>query len=120
LSDTTLRDLVLNRLEADTQPEDEWSALVLAALEGPDELAQLLDDGNSTPAKLEQTEAQQTPAQTPHTHQPRTAFLRRLTAQGFRGIGPQATLDLTPGPGLTRPCQSSCSRTALGRRRFDP
>ena len=24
-----------------------------------------------------------------------------ITAQGFRGIGPQATLDLTPGPGLT-------------------
>ncbi len=32
---------------------------------------------------------------------PRTAFLRRLTAQGFRGIGPRATLDVTPGPGLT-------------------
>ena len=32
---------------------------------------------------------------------PRTAFLRRITAQGFRGIGPKATLDLTPGPGLT-------------------
>jgi hypothetical protein len=31
----------------------------------------------------------------------RTAFLRRITAQGFRGIGPKATLDLTPGPGLT-------------------
>jgi hypothetical protein len=28
-------------------------------------------------------------------------FLRRITAQGFRGIGPKATLDLTPGPGLT-------------------
>jgi hypothetical protein len=31
MSDTTLRDLVLKRLDADTQPEDEWSALVLAA-----------------------------------------------------------------------------------------
>ncbi len=39
MSDTTLRDLVLKRLDADTKPEDEWSALVLAALEGPDELA---------------------------------------------------------------------------------
>jgi hypothetical protein len=28
MSDTTLRDLVLKRLEADTRPEDEWSALV--------------------------------------------------------------------------------------------
>jgi hypothetical protein len=37
----------------------------------------------------------------PETPAPKAAFLRRLTAQGFRGIGPQATLDLTPGPGLT-------------------
>jgi len=44
MSDTALRDLVLKRLEADTKPEDEWSALVLAALEGPDELAKLLDE----------------------------------------------------------------------------
>ena len=35
MSDTTLRELVLARLEKDTQPEDEWSALVLAALESP-------------------------------------------------------------------------------------
>ena len=34
MSDITLRDLVLKRLDADTKPEDEWSALVLAALEG--------------------------------------------------------------------------------------
>jgi len=47
MSDTTLRDLVLKRLEADTRPEDEWSALVLAALEGPDELATLLDEGTA-------------------------------------------------------------------------
>ena len=44
MSDTTLRDLVLKRLDADTKPEDEWSALVLAAPEGPDELAKLLDE----------------------------------------------------------------------------
>lgn len=43
MSDTTLRDLVLKRLDA--APKDEWSALVLAALEGPDELAQLLEEG---------------------------------------------------------------------------
>jgi len=98
LSDATLRDLVLARLEKDTGPDDEWSALVLAALEGPDDLGQLLADGNgaaqkSTPAKQERNPKK--------TQAPRTAFLRRITAQGFRGIGPQATLDLTPGPGLT-------------------
>jgi len=99
LSDTTLRDLVLRRLEADTQPEDEWSALVLAALESPGELETLLADGNGAASKPKPPECPETPARTPQA--PRTAFLRRLTAQGFRGIGPPATLDLTPGPGLT-------------------
>jgi hypothetical protein len=79
--DATLRDHVLKRLEADTQPEDEWAPLVLAALEGPEALRSLLDEFPSPEAE--------------------DAFLRRITAQGFRGIGPQATLDLTPGPGLT-------------------
>jgi hypothetical protein len=32
MSDAALRDLVLRRLDVDTQPEDEWSALVLAAV----------------------------------------------------------------------------------------
>ena len=99
LSDTTLRDLVLKRLDAETQPEDEWSALVLAALGSPGELEALLADGNRArhAAQREQNDHEVEAAQQP----PRTACLRRITAQGFRGIGPQATLDLTPGPGLT-------------------
>ncbi len=43
---TTLRDIVLRRLDAETKPEDAWSALVLAALDGPEELAKLLDEGD--------------------------------------------------------------------------
>ena len=42
MSDTTLRDLVLKRLESDTQPDDEWAALTLAALEAPGELDEIL------------------------------------------------------------------------------
>ena len=38
MSDTTLRDLVLKRLDAETQPEDEWSALVLAGFAPEDAL----------------------------------------------------------------------------------
>jgi hypothetical protein len=34
MTDATLRDLVLKRLEAETQPKAEWSALFLAALLG--------------------------------------------------------------------------------------
>ena len=103
MSDTALRDLVLARLEKDTQPEDEWSALVLAALEGAEDLAQLLTDGNAAPraeGAPKNTKAPEPSSEAPR-QAPKTAFLRRLTAEGFRGIGPKATLDLTPGPGLT-------------------
>ena len=107
MPDTTLRDLVLKRLDADTKPEDEWSALVLAALEGPDELAKLLErpvrrlspraPGLSSGAEGAEESAVRLRAPPP----PRIAFLKAITVEGFRGIGPKATLDLTPGPGLT-------------------
>jgi hypothetical protein len=99
LSDTTLRHLVLTRLEKDTGPDDEWAALVLAALESPEELDQLLADGNGAARKSTPAKQEGNPKKAPEP--PRTAFLLRLTAQGFRGIGPKATLDPTPGPGLT-------------------
>jgi len=118
MSDTTLRDLVLKRLDAETKPEDEWSALVLAALEGPDELAKLLDEEAPKAAKASSSRAPSAPALSPRAPSavtggegsaisapvaaaPRIAFLRTITVEGFRGIGPKATLDLTPGPGLT-------------------
>ena len=104
MSDTTLRDLVLKRLDAETKPEDEWSALVLAALEGPDELAKLLDGPLSFRAPSVVTGGEESaisaPASAPPAP-PSIAFLRTITVEGFRGIGPKATLDLTPGPGLT-------------------
>jgi hypothetical protein len=97
LTDTKLRDLLLARLERDTTPEDEWSALVLAALEGTEELEQLLADSNGDPK--EGSPKQTTPQEpTAPRAKPRTAFLRRITAQGFRGIGPEATLRPHPRP----------------------
>jgi len=92
-SNTALRDVVLKRLDADTKPADEWSALVLAALEGPDQLARLLDEGSQEAAETWLPQAPSAKA--------RVAFLRGITVEGFRGIGPKATLDLAPGPGLT-------------------
>ena len=110
MSDNTLRDLVLKRLDADTRPEDEWSALVLAALEGPDELEKLLEGPSvasprapapSPRAPSAVTGGEGSAISAPTPQQPRIAFLRTITVEGFRGIGPKATLDLTPGPGLT-------------------
>jgi len=93
VSDTALRDVVLKRLDADTKPEVEWSALVLAALEGPNQLARLLDEGSREAARTAVPQAPSAKA--------RIAFLRSITVEGFRGIGQKATLELTPGPGLT-------------------
>ena len=119
MSDTTLRDLVLKRLDADTKPEDEWSALVLAALEGPDELERLLDEqapeapkalsprarsaetGGEGPAVPGEPLGEPLGEPPAEPASPRIAFVRTITVEGFRGIGPKATLDLTPGPGLT-------------------
>jgi DNA repair exonuclease SbcCD ATPase subunit len=100
MPDATLRDVVLRRLEAAADQGHDWSGFVMAALEGPDELARLIDDEG-----LYETPPHGIPAITADDlarhQQPRAAFLRALTVEGFRGIGPKATLDLTPGPGLT-------------------
>jgi len=64
-SDTALRDVVLKRLDADTKPADEWSALVLAALEGPDQLARLLDEGSQEAAKTKLPQAPQPRPESP-------------------------------------------------------
>jgi hypothetical protein len=94
---STLSDVLLERLGRETKPQDEWPALVLAALEGEASVDALLAAstkpmGKSAPAK--------SPA--PADRQPsRVAYLNRLTVEGFRGIGRPATLDLVPGPGLT-------------------
>jgi hypothetical protein len=101
MSDRALRALVLKRLEADTKPEDEWSALVLAALEGPDQLGKLVDEGGEPGAPTAAQQPAEPAATAAEPAKPRVAFLKTITVEGFRGIGPKATLDLTPGPGLT-------------------
>lgn len=103
MSDTTLRDLVLKRLDTDTKPEDEWSPLVLAALESPDEFAKLLEDGSALSSRgaggrIGGAEGSTVPAGPPG--KARITFLLTIAVEGFRGIGKKATLDLTPGPGL--------------------
>jgi len=53
-------------------------------------------------APLPQAPTPQAPTpQAPAEPRPAAAFLRRIAVEGFRGIGPPATLELLPGPGLT-------------------
>ena len=70
-----LSDLVLHRLDADPTITPEVSSAVLAALDAePDRSPSLGMSG---------------------------IFLRAIRVRGFRGIGPEASLRLDPGPGLT-------------------
>ncbi|GAA1814485.1 AAA family ATPase [Agromyces neolithicus] len=82
---------IASRIETDTTLADESKPLVLAALEGDAELADL---AGYTPPKLVAVEDEKAP-------EPVGAFLKQIKVEGFRGIGPAAQLDIEPGPGLT-------------------
>lgn len=66
--------------------------LVQAALLGDDELHRTLDEGE-VPADVVAAVTSDT--------MPASVYLRAIRVSGFRGIGPEATLELEPGPGLT-------------------
>jgi recombinational DNA repair ATPase RecF len=86
--------LILDRL-ADTGNADEpWALILLAAMEGEAELDAFLDKARSIePPKRAAAKAS--------AAEPPGAYVGSITVQGFRGIGPKATLTLRPGPGLT-------------------
>lgn len=81
---------ILERLSADPAARA-FEILVLAALEGPQALGQALDQVGKPTAK---TPPQPVPP-------PQAAYLKSITVEGFRGIGPKSTLEIKPGPGLT-------------------
>ncbi len=89
-------DRILDRLIADKHGDEPWADLVLAACGGAEALTAALD-GYTTPRPARKG-AKGTDTAAP---EPPGAYLRSITVEGFRGIGPAATLTLTPGPGLT-------------------
>lgn len=93
--DAELIRLVEERLTDSGYQNTEWALLVLAACEGPDSLDAVL--GGQTKRRRPRSAAQRTTA----AQEPPGAYLRSITVEGFRGVGPTKTLELTPGPGLT-------------------
>ncbi|WP_154663639.1 ATP-binding protein [Saccharomonospora iraqiensis] len=81
-------------VEADERLSDEAKLVVLAALDGMADPVGVLEGAPQPPRRATEEQDRSTP-------DPVGAFLTRITARGFRGIGPPATLDLAPGPGLT-------------------
>jgi recombinational DNA repair ATPase RecF len=72
---------------------DEAAGLLLAACEGDSSLAAKLG-GDAPEEALPSENSRDATA-------PTGAFLSSITVAGFRGVGPPATLNLEPGPGLT-------------------
>ncbi len=89
--DDVLLGIVLRRLEEFPLPEQAVD-LLLAALEDDESLSAHLGGQTQPRSKTTDITAAPTPA---------GAYLQSLTVSGFRGIGPPATLTVTPRPGLT-------------------
>lgn len=91
--DETLLHVVHSRLESSEGLEGDAAILVLAACEGPAALRDVLSGARAPEAA---------PPNAPSApNEPVGAFLDGVGVTGFRGIGQRASLDFTPGPGLT-------------------
>lgn len=89
-----LHELLFERVAADPTLSSTSADLVLAAVESEEALASVLNGGSTPPPAADVTEATGPDG-------PSGIYLRSIRAQGFRGVGPAAALDVQPGPGLT-------------------
>jgi DNA repair exonuclease SbcCD ATPase subunit len=92
---TSLRDTIVARLQADPKADSPWDLYVLASLDGPNALSEVLLEGG-TRTRLAREAEKDAPAR-----EPLGAYLKAISVEGFRGIGLKRTLELPPGPGLT-------------------
>jgi hypothetical protein len=93
--DRTLRELIERRLYQMPPPGTRAADLVLASCDGTEALQAAL----ASPAGA--ARAPMHAAAEPSAEEPPGAYLRSVTVEGFRGVGPAATLRISPGPGLT-------------------
>ncbi|MFF5180708.1 AAA family ATPase [Micromonospora sp. NPDC000316] len=90
-SKAPLIELIFDRLAAADDLPSETAELVLAALTSDDELSAALA---GTPTRLDpRSPTGDGPAE--------RIWLKSVTVAGFRGVGPERTLQIDPGPGLT-------------------
>jgi recombinational DNA repair ATPase RecF len=87
-----LEDIIRGRLDEEKKLGEQARVLAMAACGSDEALAAALDGD----AVLSGSRRQR---RTPDDGHP--AFLRSIQVEGFRGVGPAATLEVSPGPGLT-------------------
>jgi len=91
--DVQLQKSIFQRLQSDGVVDADWSVLVIAACEGASELDAVLESpAPPSSAAVPQLE--------PTKQDPVGAYLASVTVQGFRGVGPETTLEVKSGPGL--------------------
>ena len=95
MADDRLKTHVLRRADEDTELTEQARLVVLAALGDDDGLAEVLGDEATSPELVESLTTVDDSAS-----EPVGAFLKSITVQGFRGIGPKVTVPMPPGPGL--------------------
>jgi ABC-type hemin transport system ATPase subunit len=95
MSDDHLKNYVLQRADEDAKLSEEARLAVLAALEGADDLAEVLGEQATSQGLIESLTS---PVET--AARPVGAFITSIAVQGFRGIGPKVAVPLQPGPGL--------------------
>jgi hypothetical protein len=95
MADDRLKNFVLSLADTDYTLSEQVRLVVLAALEGSNDLAEVLGDDATSSELVESLTAVEEDG-----GQPVGAYLRSITVQGFRGIGAQVTLPFRPGPGL--------------------
>jgi energy-coupling factor transporter ATP-binding protein EcfA2 len=92
MSTASAEELILERL-SDAHLPDPVGNLIIASLLGDDDLAATVSsDGQIRPSAQPGSDT---------ANEPTATYLRGIAVEGFRGIGPQVTLRLNPGPGLT-------------------
>ena len=92
--DDSLQQIITRRLESEAPGEANWPYFVLAALDGAASFEAALEpDAPIGPLRAA--------GAAPPFVQPKKTFLQEVRVRGFRGIGPEATLSINPGPGLT-------------------
>ncbi|OZG26380.1 hypothetical protein BH683_023705 [Williamsia sp. 1138] len=89
----SLTEVVWDLLDADSGLDEHAKYAVIAALESGEALREQID---GTAAPVERPSADDA-----EVVEPLGAYLKSITVAGFRGIGPRATLEVSPYPGIT-------------------